>query len=378
MKVLVVTWSGGGNLPPALAVAREVEARGGSARFLGDPLQRGDVEAAGFRFDGYPTGRSADPLVPTVGLRAAWRMAGVCADRAGAADVATSVRREPVDVVVVDCMLLPHVRAAASTGVPTVLLVHTFTDFYATTFAHGFFGRLIRLRGSDVPSAWAASDAELCVTLAELDPPTVTLGGGDRVPARLGPVWQAPPGTAPRPTTHRVTPRVLLSLSTLWWPKQQATMQKVLDAVADVPVEVVATAGPALDPTALQVPPNVTMHAWLDHAEILPETSLVIGHGGHGTAMKALAHDVPVLVIPGHPMSDQPVVGRRIAEMGAGRVLSPRASVAQVRDTVRELAAPGPHRGAAARLGARIRDHDGAAAAVDVLERLLVGAAREA
>lgn len=376
MKALFVTWNGGGNLPPALAIAREVEARGGSVRFLGDRRQRATVEAAGFAFEAYSTGRSIDTHRPQPTLRALWEMVGVYADRAGAADVAASLRRDPVDVAAVDCMLLAHLRAAARTGTPTAALVHTFTDFFRGPFARGPVGVLARLRGSSPRAAWRAADLELPLTLAELDPPTASLAGRGPVPARLGPVWQAPPGRPPRPTTHEARPVVLLGLSTIWWPGQQATMQRVLDAVGELPVDVVATAGPAVDAAALRVPPNVAVHDWLDHAEVLPRASLVIGHGGHGTAMRALAHDVPVLVIPAHPMADQPMVGRRIADAGAGRVLSPRADVAQVRAAVAELAADGPHRAAAARLGARVRERDGAVSAVDALESLPVGAMR--
>jgi len=92
--------------------------------------------------------------------------------------------------------------------------------------------------------------------------------------------------------------------------------------------------------------------------------------------MRALAHDVPLLIIPAHPLADQPTVGKRIAEQGAGRVLSPKASVEKVRAAVVDLVVDGPHRAAAARLGARIRERDGAVAAADALESLLVGAAR--
>ncbi len=377
MKALFATWNGGGNVPPALAIAREIEVRGGSARFIGDPRQRASIEGAGFAFEAYPTGRSLDNHSASSSLTSLWRMVGVYADRAGAADVAASLRREPADVAVIDCMLLPHLRAAAGTGTPTAALVHTFTDFFTGRFARGPVGILARLRGSSPREAWAVPDLEVTLTLPELDPPTTTLAGPGHSPApRLGPVWQAAPGRPPRPTTHAPTPTVLLSLSTIWWPHQQATMQKVLDAVGDLPLDVVATAGPAVEAGALRVPANVTMHAWLDHAEVLPQVSLVIGHGGHGTAMRALAHDVPLLIIPAHPMADQPEVGKRIAERDAGKVLSAKASVEEVRAAVVDLVADGPHRAAAARLGARIREHDGAVAAVDALESLLVGAAR--
>jgi len=127
MKALFATWNGGGNLPPALAIAREIEARGGSARFIGDPRQRASIESAGFAFEAFPTGRSLDNQHAQSTFQSLWGMVGVFSDRAGAADVAASLRRDPVDVAVVDCMLLAHLRAAAGTGTPTAALVHTFT-----------------------------------------------------------------------------------------------------------------------------------------------------------------------------------------------------------------------------------------------------------
>lgn len=58
-------------------------------------------------------------------------MVGVYTDRVGAANVAALLRRAPVDVAVVDCMLLPHLRAAAGTGTPTAVLIATLTDYSA-------------------------------------------------------------------------------------------------------------------------------------------------------------------------------------------------------------------------------------------------------
>ena len=48
MDALFVTVDGGGNLPPALGIAREIVRRGGSARFLGHEPQRLLIERAGF------------------------------------------------------------------------------------------------------------------------------------------------------------------------------------------------------------------------------------------------------------------------------------------------------------------------------------------
>ena len=50
----------------------------------------------------------------------------------------------------------------------------------------------------------------------------------------------------------------------------------------------------------------------------MARSTLLVGHGGHGTTMQALAHDLPVLVLPMDDKTDQPLVGRSIERAGAG------------------------------------------------------------
>ena len=118
----------------------------------------------------------------------------------------------------------------------------------------------------------------------------------------------------------------------------------------------------------LTAPPNVELRGFVPHAELLPTVSMVIGHGGHATTMAALAHDLPVLVMPMHPMLDQKMVGQSLVDAGAGgccpRPRSPRRS----RPRWIELMSDGPHRAAAARLGAAIRATSGAVAGAELVE----------
>jgi UDP:flavonoid glycosyltransferase YjiC (YdhE family) len=95
---------------------------------------------------------------------------------------------------------------------------------------------------------------------------------------------------------------------------------------------------------------------------------MVIGHGGHATTMVALAHDLPVLVMPMHPMLDQKMVGQSLVDAGAGRLLSKSAKPAAIAAVVRELIGEGPHRAAAARLGAAIRATSGPLAGAELVE----------
>jgi len=52
-RYLFVDWEGGGNLPPALTLARQMVERGHRVRVLCDPADEADVSAAGCKFVPY-------------------------------------------------------------------------------------------------------------------------------------------------------------------------------------------------------------------------------------------------------------------------------------------------------------------------------------
>ncbi len=105
----------------------------------------------------------------------------------------------------------------------------------------------------------------------------------------------------------------------------------------------------------------------------MPAATLVIGHGGHATTMRALAHDLPMVVMPMHPMLDQPMVGAAVERAGAGRAVAKDVAPDVLRRTVGpRLLEDGPHRAAAARLGAAIRAMPGAVRGADAIEAALV------
>src|SRR5690349_6707621 len=103
----------------------------------------------------------------------------------------------------------------------------------------------------------------------------------------------------------------------------------------------------------------------------MPEVSLVVGHGGHVWTMTALAHGLPLLVIPMDPKTDQPYIGKLIQSAGGGRTLGRRSSPQKLRAAIEELVGEGPHRTAAARLGALVRGVPGATTGADLIEGLL-------
>jgi UDP:flavonoid glycosyltransferase YjiC (YdhE family) len=170
-------------------------------------------------------------------------------------------------------------------------------------------------------------------------------------------------------------PTVLVSLSTFGYSGTARRLQDAIDGCAALPAHVVVTTGPHVDPASLRVPAGVEVHRYVPHDEMMPRASVVLGHGGHGTAMRALAHDAAVVVTPLDAKADHRRVGRSIERCGAGRLVAAKARPEAIGAAVGALLADGPHRAAAARLGASIRAAPGAAGGADALEAVLPGAA---
>jgi UDP:flavonoid glycosyltransferase YjiC (YdhE family) len=132
-------------------------------------------------------------------------------------------------------------------------------------------------------------------------------------------------------------------------------------------VQATVIVGPAIDAAGLRVPANASMHAWLDHDEVLATTSLVICHGGHSTAMRAMSYGVPVVVMPANTLIDQKRVGAALERIGAGILLRKHASTRRIQTAITKVLDNPTYREAAARLGESIRQRDGAETAADAI-----------
>jgi len=357
--VLVVTWDGGGNLPPAMGIARELERRGGRVRFLGNRVQRAAVMGAGFEFVEFSRGRDHVSAEPRGTVDGALALVRLFADRGIAADAREILDRDPADVVLVDCLLWGAIDALADGPTPVVSMVHSIGGYFVRNAA-GPVGMLARLRGVDAPAAGRRPALTLVTTRPDFEEPGTELGA-----VHTGFVWQ---GT-PREAVAGERPRILVSFSTTVFPGQVRALQRVLDALADEDVDVTVTSG-AVDPGELTAPANARIVRRADHAELLQTASLLIGHGGHATTARALGAGVPVLVLPMHPLMDQPAVGRAIARLGAGATLPKSASPARIRAAVLALLGDAAVRETARRIGEETREQDGAVRAVDAIEAL--------
>jgi UDP:flavonoid glycosyltransferase YjiC (YdhE family) len=366
-RVLFVTWDGGGNVAPAELIAGELRRRGHDVRFLGQAQQRERIEALGFGFAAY----SRPGPWTAVGTRNAVTNAvgflRLLAGRSLGRDLLADLAAHPADLVVVDCLLFGALHAAVRSGVAHAVLVHSLFGAVDAKMAQGTPGVVARLAGLNPWRLWSRAGAMVVTTVAELDLPA-----GRRWPALsyTGPVLAAPTRELSSTPSTPSTPIILVSLSTTYISGQHEVLGRILDAVGAVTARVIVTTGPALDPDDLRVPDNAEVHRFSPHADLMPTVSLVIGHGGHSTTALALAHDVPLVILPMNPAFDQPLIGRRVHELGAGIALGRSASVSQIRDATRRVLSEPTYHAAAARLGAAIRTTDGASTAATLLESL--------
>ena len=89
------------------------------------------------------------------------------------------------------------------------------------------------------------------------------------------------------------------------------------------------TVGRGTDVAALgPLPENVRAEGWVPQDAVLARAAAVVGHGGYGTTLGALAHGVPLAVLPLFS-SDQWHNAERVAGLGAGIALpgAPRGAV---------------------------------------------------
>ncbi len=341
VRVLVITWAPGGNLPPMLAAAGVLDRRGHEVAVLASGETREAAERLGFVVTGYR--RSPDP---DVGVAFEEQADLVMASMAGAeialdaSDVLDELRP---DLAVVDCMLPAALAAARATGTPTVSLVHFLYGLARTQMLRAGGGwttdlptlaathRMLGLAPArDGLTAWEAPELVLVTAPGWLDidcdaPANVVHAGPLGVAVR--------PRPAGRGDLQRK--RVLLTFSTTVIHGQKALIDRVCEAVADLDLDAVLTLGPTVDHDAVRVPDNVEVVAFADHDRLMPGAAAVIGHGGLGTVLRALAHGVPQLLLP--LGRDQGFNAGRVEQLGAGIQLPTDAPPGRIRTALRAL-----------------------------------------
>ncbi len=376
-RFLFVSFEGGGNTTPALALVRRLVRRGHPVTMLGTSTLRARAIGAGASFRGFEASREPDPLPPGVSAddKLAEFLEFLCSSKVTRDVLALA---ESADVLVADCMMPAALIAGELKRITTVALVHSLYKWFVEgengvvfldLLMRPFVNQARRSLGLETFADGApmmmrlydSATLALAMTLEEFDYPLSRPHPNLRY---VGPAFD-PEASDWKPVGQ---PLVLISFSTTYM-RQEAALRRTFDAMNGIEASAVCTLGPGVTRAQVGAAPNVSIHDWIPHGAILPHTSAVVTHAGHSTVMAAFAYGVPMVCMP--MGRDQNANADRVATIGAGRAISPDAPAEEIRAAIREVLSNPSYRESAQRMSRLIASLGQGDRAVTELENLL-------
>jgi UDP:flavonoid glycosyltransferase YjiC (YdhE family) len=176
--------------------------------------------------------------------------------------------------------------------------------------------------------------------------------------------------TGSRSDGRTVRPTVYVTLGTIFNQESGDLFTRILAGLSALPVDVIVTVGPALDPSELgRQPPHIRVERFLPLGPVLASCAAVVSHAGSGTLLGALAFGLPSVLFP--LGADQPYNADRAVDIGVARALDAvTAHPGDVAAAVGEILDDPGYREAAEQIRNEILALPGADHAADLLEQL--------
>lgn len=367
-------------MPPALSLAAELVHRGHRVRVLADPTIEKSARSAGCAFTPWHEAPHFNSRAEQTALIAAleggnpyraFRAVKVYAGKAMtsrfAHGVISTMRDFPVDAILADG--LPGILIGAqATGRPTAAIVaQTYVrptpglPLLGTGWSpgHSFLGKardrwaprmaswllsptLPRLnavveRYEQLPLDDASELFDRCSRVLVMTSPSFDFSA-PQLPENVtyvGPQLDDPDWAAETKWERQGSePLVLVATSSIYQ-DQVDLLRRIAQALDQLPVRAVLTAGRAVDPEEIPAGPNVQVLQAAPHAQVLREASVVVTHAGHGTVLKSLAAGVPLVCMP--TSRDQKHNTVRVLRLGAGLRVSKGSTPAQIAAGISEV-----------------------------------------
>lgn len=387
MRVLCATTANDGHFGPLLPFARALAEAGHEVRVAAPASYARAVRAAGFAHEPFadPPRDLIGPVMaglPALGFAEADDVvirevfARIDAQAALPSLIETVDRWRP-DVLLRETAELASLVAAERDGVPHVHVcigMHEILPQFAHAISEPLeeLGSMAGLVEGRAASA-LASERVLSLVPEVLDHPKGRAGwGGDdflrfHEPPRTAGTRRLPEWGDP----HAPLVYVTFGSVTGSLPPFADVFRRALDALSEVDARVLLTVGRKVDPAGLgPPPPNAHVEQWWPQGAVLDEAAAMLGHGGFGTTMGALAAGLPQVVVPLFT-SDQVVNGDHVAAVGAGLTVEPGPSSIELAAAhVPQLLADPSYAASARRVSAAIADLPSTADAVHTLVAL--------
>ena len=379
-RFLLAVIDAGGTVPPALSLGAELVQRGHQVRVLGDPTIEPSAKSAGCAFSPWREAPHFNSVAeqttlitaleggnPYRAFRAARGYAGKTMTSRFARDVVSTVRESPVDAILADGLPGILIGAQATRRPTAALVAQTYVrptpglPLLGTGWSPGQ-SLLGKTRDKVVPkvASWLLTPTlprlnavaeryeviplenvfevfDRCTRVLVMTSPSFDFTA-PQLPENVryvGPQLDDPAWAADVKWQRQGRePLVLVATSSIYQ-DQIDLLERIAEALRQLPVRAVLTTGRAVDPAEIQAGPNVEVLQTAPHAQVLREASVVVTHAGHGTVLKSLAAGVPLLCIPmGRDQKDNTV---RVLRLGAGLRLSDKSTPTQIAAAVAEI-----------------------------------------
>jgi UDP:flavonoid glycosyltransferase YjiC (YdhE family) len=275
MRVLMVTFDAGGNVPPFLEFGRELAKRGDDVYCMGQPSLRLRFDEVGVTLCPLEKGIGYDPLQQIPVTDQMGLFGSIMFDDGYGADLRREISRLHPDALVIDSYLFGAIAAAEASGTKYSILVHTLWDWM------GLLGEIFLapinegrdragLQEQSATGIWASAHRILVTSSVPLDSP-----GPAELPnlRHTGPLFdERPDGVNGFEPGDDAGPLALVAFSTTYM-EQEGLLQRVTTALKGMPLRATVTVGPAMDPASLPAADNVSVSQWLRHSTVIPKTA---------------------------------------------------------------------------------------------------------
>ena len=129
---------------------------------------------------------------------------------------------------------------------------------------------------------------------------------------------------------------IFISMGTVF-NEQPELYEKCFEAFKDVEATVVLVVGKKINISQFEnIPDNFKLYNYVPQLEVLQHADVFVTHGGMNSSSEALYYGVPLVVIP--VTGDQPLVAKRVNEVGAGIRLNRKELTSELlRESVKKV-----------------------------------------
>lgn len=382
MRLLFTFVGGNGHFEPLVPIARAAQAAGHTVAFAGQPVMIPVIEAAGFV--AFATAGVTLSSVPerlpllTLDLEREDRALRdgfarrLARDRA-AALLALCAEWQP-DLIVCDEIDFGAMLAAERLGLPYAsVLVIAAGSFVRSAVVGEALNELRAEYG--LPADPELAMLRRYLVLSPFPPsyrdpafPLPATAYSIR-PLTIDPMQSS--GDGPWKDFPNAAPVVYFTLGTVFNVESGDLFSRVLAGLSDLPINIIATVGREIDPAEFgPQPPNIQLARYIPQRALLPHCAAVISHGGSGSVIGALAHGLPMVLIP--MGADQPYNAARCAALGIAQELDAiDATPAMIRTAITTVLTDPGYRRAAEALRDEIAGLPAPASAVPLLDQLV-------